>query len=56
MAREDESTIREMQDECLLPLELLLLTPVAPRLRAPRDLLAMALGRVRAHQGLRHQE
>jgi hypothetical protein len=56
LAQGDQGTIRILQDECLLPLELLLLTPVAPRVRTPRELLALALARVRAHQTSRHQD
>ncbi|MHB1582355.1 MAG: hypothetical protein ACYCU7_03415 [Acidimicrobiales bacterium] len=56
LARGDDPTIRDLQDECLLPLELLLLTPVAPRIRTPRELLALALARVQSHQTSRHQD
>lgn len=56
LAHGDEPTIRNLQDECLLPLELLLLTPVAPTVRTPRELLSLALARVQSHQPFRHQD
>jgi hypothetical protein len=52
----DEPTIRDLQDECLLPLELLLLTPVGPRIRTPLELLRLALARMQSHQTSRHQD